>query len=269
MNYEEKYKQALERARKELRVCGSQDCDAARQIFRFFPELNVSEDERIKREILELVSIACNGNQFEEIKDWLEKQNNNKVEPKFHEGDWVIHNYNILKIKCVGNTHYCFETVGGYVDDMLVSEIDSQFHLWTINDAKDGDLIYVSTEVKGVQAIFHKFENGIIYFHCNLCSDFTQGGYEPSGDVSFVMPLPKIHYQSFFQKMKEAGYEWDSEKKELVKIIPKKLDADEVIEWMEKHIIEWKGQDLIKTFTPNSPAGKSYTVEQFKKDFGL
>ena len=28
----------------------------------------------MKREILELVSIAGNGNQFEEIKDWLEKQ---------------------------------------------------------------------------------------------------------------------------------------------------------------------------------------------------
>ena len=49
----------------------------------------------------------------------------------------------------------------------------------------------------------------------------------------------------------------------------KTLNADEVIDWLEKHIIEWKGQDLIKTFTPNSPAGKSYIVEQFKKDFGL
>ena len=33
-----------------------------------------SEDERIKKEILDLVSISGNGNQFEEIKDWLEKQ---------------------------------------------------------------------------------------------------------------------------------------------------------------------------------------------------
>ena len=39
-----------------------------------FPELRDSKDERIKKEILELVSISGNGNQFEEIKDWLEKQ---------------------------------------------------------------------------------------------------------------------------------------------------------------------------------------------------
>jgi len=31
-----------------------------------------SEDERIKKEILDLISISGNGNQFEEIKDWLE-----------------------------------------------------------------------------------------------------------------------------------------------------------------------------------------------------
>ena len=45
----------------------------------YFPELKESEDDRIKREILELVSIAGNGNQFEEIKDWLEKQGEQKT----------------------------------------------------------------------------------------------------------------------------------------------------------------------------------------------
>lgn len=39
MDYEQKYKEALERAKKELQMCSSTDCDAARQIFRFFPEL--------------------------------------------------------------------------------------------------------------------------------------------------------------------------------------------------------------------------------------
>lgn len=37
-----------------------------------------NEDERIKKEILELISISGNGNQFEEIKDWLEKQGEQK-----------------------------------------------------------------------------------------------------------------------------------------------------------------------------------------------
>lgn len=55
MNTEEKakaYDEALNRAKKELQTCGSTDCDAARQIFRFFPELRESEDERIRKELI-------------------------------------------------------------------------------------------------------------------------------------------------------------------------------------------------------------------------
>lgn len=65
-----KYNDALERAVK-LAIDGYLDAIAIDDIF---PELKEGENKRIKREILELVSIAGNGNQFEEIKDWLEKQ---------------------------------------------------------------------------------------------------------------------------------------------------------------------------------------------------
>ena len=52
MTQEEKvraYDEAIKKAKKELAACGSQDCDAARQIIRFFPELQESEDEKVKR----------------------------------------------------------------------------------------------------------------------------------------------------------------------------------------------------------------------------
>lgn len=73
MDYEKKYKEALERAR-DLMTNQNPPAFDKDLISLIFPELKESEDERIKREILELVSIAGNGNQFEEIKDWLEKQ---------------------------------------------------------------------------------------------------------------------------------------------------------------------------------------------------
>jgi len=75
MTQEEKvkrYDEALERAKKLQETCDSTAVVGWCEYI--FPELKESEDERIKREILELVSIAGNGNQFEEIKDWLEKQ---------------------------------------------------------------------------------------------------------------------------------------------------------------------------------------------------
>lgn len=52
MTQEEKakaYDKAVEKAKKELNTCGSQDCDITRQIFRFFPELKESEDEKIRK----------------------------------------------------------------------------------------------------------------------------------------------------------------------------------------------------------------------------
>lgn len=55
MTTEEKakaYDEALERIKKELQSCGYTGCDTARQIFRFFPELQESEDERIRKEII-------------------------------------------------------------------------------------------------------------------------------------------------------------------------------------------------------------------------
>lgn len=42
------YDEALEQAKKELKTCGSENCDAARQIFRFFPQLYESENEDLK-----------------------------------------------------------------------------------------------------------------------------------------------------------------------------------------------------------------------------
>lgn len=66
-----KYNGALERAKKLQETCDSTAVVGWCEYI--FPELQ-DEDERIKREILELVSISGNGNQFEEIKDWLEKQ---------------------------------------------------------------------------------------------------------------------------------------------------------------------------------------------------
>jgi len=100
-SYEEKYKQAIEAAKRELHYCGSLDCDAARQIFRLFPELKESEDEKIIRTLKEIVNWGCAKNisveNNVELKDclaWLEKQGERKTEieyiyPKFRIGDVI------------------------------------------------------------------------------------------------------------------------------------------------------------------------------------
>lgn len=75
MNYEEKYKEALERAQQAV------DKGYVSQNFvdDIFPGHKESRDERIKDEILRLVSISGNGNQYEEIRDWIAKLNDKDV----------------------------------------------------------------------------------------------------------------------------------------------------------------------------------------------
>ena len=146
-----------------------------------------------------------------------------KVEPKFNEGDWVVQGHNILKIRCVGNTYYCFETVGGYADDMLISEIDSHFHLWTINDAKDGDVLATK---EGNPFIYDKnrYNNGLAYYYAGLGVNKELTLKSPHhmlghfGELRSVSPATKKQCDLLFQKMHDAGYEWDVEKKELKKL---------------------------------------------------
>ncbi len=87
MDYKKKYKDALERAQKELQTCGSTDCDAAKQIFRFFPELRESEDERIRKSIISLIQNGGYMSSEDKGKaiSWLEKQDPKK--PAWSEED--------------------------------------------------------------------------------------------------------------------------------------------------------------------------------------
>lgn len=62
-----------------------------------------------------------------------------------------------------------------------------------------------------------------------------------------------------FQKMENAGYAWDAEKKELKKIEPKTLDANKVIEWLKTH------GNLVPVVTIKI----NEVIDKFKKDFGL
>lgn len=64
-------KETLEKLR---RIYDQADSIGREIIEKEFPELKESEDEEMKRKILELVSISGNGNDYEEISAWLEKQ---------------------------------------------------------------------------------------------------------------------------------------------------------------------------------------------------
>lgn len=86
----------------------------------------------------------------QEIKDWLEKQgetkHSDKIESKFHEGDWIIFNGLTLYVREVVRGFYRTISKGG-ITNSYDWDIDNVARLWTIQDAKDCDIL-VSGEDK-------------------------------------------------------------------------------------------------------------------------
>lgn len=145
----------------------------------------------------------------------------NKVEPKFKVGDWLCanesNNYaNIIKIVKIvdvfGKKRY--KVSRDYDSDLDLVEFDfieKYYHLWTIADAKDGDVLVGSYGI----FIFMNKSDG----YCGVLSDNTF--IRSTGNNEWtegLHPATKEQCDLLFQKMKEAVYEWSKEAHELKKI---------------------------------------------------
>ena len=139
-------------------------------------------------------------------------------EPKFKAGDWVVRDEVTAQVITVTND--------GYMDSLLryhSFENEDKMHLWTIQDAKDGDIL---ATLAGV--FIYNGNNGGgscpgCYCGINTLGRF-KAGVEHHWTGKKVYPATKEQRDHLFQKMKEAGYEWDADKKELRKIQKPDLD---------------------------------------------
>ena len=97
-----RYDNIIEKANK----MHSENCEACQAcIEELIPELKESEDERIRKELIEFVK--SRGGFKQEYIDWLEKQGEqkpaDKVEPKFKVGDKVLIDGKVCTIKLVND----------------------------------------------------------------------------------------------------------------------------------------------------------------------
>jgi len=139
----------------------------------------------------------------------LEKQGEQKPadEPKFKERDWVIIDGETLHITNVTEDGYSTEE-GGYIP----FRCEKDARLWTIQDAKDGDVL-ASKDGKDI-LIFRNIEDNMSFSsYYNIA-----GKVEHYWLNSVFIPATKEQRDLLFSKMKEAGCEWNADKKELRKI---------------------------------------------------
>ena len=168
-----------------------------------------------------------------QIDNWLKKyvdvenrgehKSTNNVEPIFKVGDWIIKNddssvnidYSCCKITKVENGNYTIESIYGYKGYNTFETFEKDYHPWTIQDAKDGDILMANAPF-----IFNgNLEGGIGCpgAHCaiNTLGKFQIPNYPEHWTGHTTTPATKEQRDLLFQKMHEAGYKWDAEKKEL------------------------------------------------------
>ena len=144
-----------------------------------------------------------------------------KAEPKFHKGEWIIHQgtENIYQVVAVIDNQYQLKYGDNYTIQYC-EDVDRCARLWTIQDAKDGDVLCYETKDE-IRIFIYK--NGHIHYHCCYCnahlttvdSFFVVEKYL----LCYIHPATKEQRDLLFVKMQEAGYEWNDDKKELKKIV--------------------------------------------------
>lgn len=154
-----------------------------------------------------------------------EQNPTDKAELKFHKGDWVVTDKcDTVQIGAVNNGYYTL--YNGMIFNM--SYVDKCWHLWSIADADDGDVLACEN---GWTCIFRCLNDNLFSSHCFMddegwfCEYGGQGHTLDNSICGEIHPATKAQRDLLFQKMKEAGYEWLSGKKRLVKLLFKEGDT--------------------------------------------
>ena len=205
------------------------------------------EDERIREDLIEWFEeltdftwLNWRGHNKRDILAWLRKQSKQQPrnesapeaikELKYKDGDWIVYDNNVYKIVNIPHDNY-YECLG--IDNTIRvydSCIDDKSHLWTIEDAKDGDVLctYECGEPK-IVFIFKNTFKKISKKHCALsyyCYYSIMRHYFVPNSVTGclgpneedIKPATKEQRDILFSNIKEAGYGWDKDKKGLKKL---------------------------------------------------
>ena len=141
------------------------------------------------------------------------------VKPKFKIGDWIVFNGFTLLVNEVVQGYYKTISIGG-ICNSYDWDIDNIARLWTIKDAKDGDVL--SSRHNQPFIYNGKFDDSLVGGYCGL--QFSNLGFIVSTymcrwtDNKDIKPATIEQREYLFAKMKSAGYIWDVEKKVLNKV---------------------------------------------------
>ena len=241
MTQEEKLKEAK-------RLYETANSDQKYVLETLFPELKKSEDERIRKAIHIYLDWLDGRKDYTpkgeySIKNmiaWLEKQGEQKPadkdEPKFNVGDWITNGDYTWKIVEVKPLDYILQSQDGNIVDDTISHVDEQFHSFTIQDAKEGDVLALSYESQNYIIIYRGLREKSFKTIMSVFCDYNveEDTFDDETDSFHVMntgetikPATKEQRDTLMKAMSDAGHTFDFEKKELKLLITNGGDFDE------------------------------------------
>jgi len=149
-----------------------------------------------------------------------EQKSADNVEPKFNEGDWLVynkphHNPDICKVVEITDElcrNYSLDS--NDIKDNSIEFMKYNYRLWTLQDAKDGDVL---VDKYGNIGIYQGDKNAVTwhsYCYCGVNEEFYgEGSHEFP-----CHPATKEQRDTLMKAMAGAGYTFNFEKKELKKI---------------------------------------------------
>lgn len=211
------YDEAIERAKK---MYGN---EIAEEIFH---ELKEDDTERIRKNCIHFLELQKQHHaatfEIEECITWLEKEGKqlaDKNKPRFNVGDWVIFikSKSVYRVEKKENYEYTLRYILGgsmclpFSNEKLIRE-------WTIEDAKDGDVLACNEEI----LLFKSYSvlQGRISLYCWYNGHTNNFHSKEVIDILLttrnkVCPATKEQRDALMKAMNDAGYEWDAENKEL------------------------------------------------------
>lgn len=191
-------------------------------------------------------SLGIDSDTYNEIVDaciYDEQKSADNIEPKFKVGDWVVREYTkdiittnqVVDFKRIDDEHF-----GYTLDDetYFSGSWESSYHLWTIEDAKAGDVLVGNYGT----FIFMGESNG---GYCGVLSDNTFIRSTGNNEMTKGLhPATKEQRDSLLKALADAGWEFDFEKKELKGIEKKSVSITD--EWIEDY---WQHEKVINPYS--------------------
>ena len=158
--------------------------------------------------------------------------------PKFKVGDWIVYTGYLLRgsdtdgyvmqVESVEDGRYNF-TDGS----TLCFDSEKDMRLWTIQDAKPGDVLYCNPPETGIEYIMlfkriNNFQNIDTYCRFNSIDGFNiDVNSVASLKRDNIVPATKAQRDFLFYRLQESGYRWNEETLKLEKTEEEKPAATE------------------------------------------